>query len=44
MSTDTARTDTGGDRRPEEGDGERGIMLAMLVMVLLGVAGIFVTT
>ncbi|MFC7550412.1 hypothetical protein [Plantactinospora sp. GCM10030261] len=25
-------------------EGERGFMLAMLVMVLLGVAGIFVTT
>ncbi|MFB9236834.1 hypothetical protein ACFFWC_14940 [Plantactinospora siamensis] len=41
MTTDTAHTDTGNDQHPE---GERGMLLAMLVMVLLGVAGIFVAT
>ncbi|HEY0696955.1 MAG TPA: hypothetical protein VGD43_04015 [Micromonospora sp.] len=39
MSTEFAETDRDSDEQQVEG--ERGMMVAMLVMVILGVAGIF---
>lgn len=41
MTTETVHTDQIGEHAVE---GERGLMVAMLVMVILGVAGIFVAT